>query len=65
MKFQLHEMILMDLDEMDSVLREFRNLNKQFSYLPNPVEFSKLKIGSMKVLGDVFESLIGAILIDN
>jgi dsRNA-specific ribonuclease len=33
--------------------------------MPSPAEFSKLKIGSLKILGDVFESLIGAILIDN
>lgn len=34
-------------------------------YLPSPLRFSKLKIGSLKILGDVFESLVGAILIDN
>lgn len=32
---------------------------------PNPLKFSKLKIGSLKILGDIFESLIGALLIDN
>lgn len=34
-------------------------------YLPSPLRFSKLKIGSLKILGDVFQSLVGAILIDN
>ena len=34
-------------------------------YLPTPLKFSKMKLGSLKVLGDIFESLIGAILIDN
>lgn len=45
-------------------MREFRRISKDMDTLPGPLKFSKLQIGSMKILGDVFESLIGAILID-
>ena len=65
LKFNLQDLILMDLDDIDNTLKEFRQINKNISYLPSPVEFSKLKIGSLKILGDAFESLVGAILIDN
>jgi endoribonuclease Dicer len=65
LRLGLHDVILMNLIDIDSTLKEFRFLNKSLKGLPSPLEFSKLKIGSLKVLGDVFESLIGAILIDN
>lgn len=46
-------------------MKEFRRISKEIENLPNPLKFSQLKIGSLKILGDIFESLIGAILIDN
>lgn len=55
----------MNLEDYDATLKEFRFLNKTLKGMPSPLDFSKLKIGSLKVLGDVFESLIGAIFIDN
>ena len=39
---------------MDTMIKEFRYLKQKLSRLPSPLEFSKLKIGSLKVLGDVF-----------
>lgn len=55
----------MNLEDYDATLKEFRFLSKTLKGMPSPLDFSKLKIGSLKVLGDVFESLIGAIFIDN
>lgn len=65
LRLNLHELILMDLDDVDNTLKDFRYLNKSMKGMPSPADFAKLKIGSLKVLGDVFESLIGAVLIDN
>jgi endoribonuclease Dicer len=64
LRLNLHDLILMNLADIDNTLKEFRFLNKSLKGMPTPAEFAKLKIGSLKVLGDVFESLIGAILID-
>lgn len=36
LKFNLHDLILMDLDNVDSTLKEFRELNKSLNYLPSP-----------------------------
>lgn len=65
LRLNLHDIILMNLSDIDSTLKDFRLLDKSLKGMPTPIEFAKLKIGSLKVLGDVFESLIGAILIDN
>lgn len=54
LKFNLHDLILMDLADIDDTLKEFKQLSKNLSSLPSPIEFSKLKIGSLKILGDVF-----------
>ena len=36
LKFNLHDLILMDLDNVESTLKEFRELNKSLNYLPSP-----------------------------
>jgi dsRNA-specific ribonuclease len=33
-------------------------------YLPTPIQFSQYKFRAIKILGDVFESLVGAIYVD-
>lgn len=65
LKLSLHELILINLSDIDNTIKDFRLLSKSLKGMPTPHEFAKLQIGSLKVLGDVFESLIGAILIDN
>jgi hypothetical protein len=42
------------LDDIDNTLKDFRYLNKTMKGMPTPIDFAKLKIGSLKVLGDVF-----------
>ena len=55
----------MNIDDIDATMKEFRYLDKSLKGMPTPTDFAKLKIGSLKILGDVFESLVGAIFIDN
>lgn len=62
----MHELILMEHPENDKVMYEFEKINKNFGYyLSKPEELIKQRITSIKILGDVFEALVGAIFIDN
>ena len=47
-------------------MQDFNKIVKDFDYYLNkPEEIIKQKISSIKILGDVFEALVGAIFIDN
>ena len=62
----MHELILMEHPQNDKVMYEFEKILKHFNfYLQKPEELIKQKITSIKILGDVFEALVGAIFIDN
>lgn len=52
------------MDDLDDTIKDYRRISKEVEALPNARKFSNLKIGSLKVLGDIFESLVGAILMD-
>ena len=62
----MHELILMEHPENDKVMYEFDKIQKNYGYfLEKPEELVKQRITSVKILGDVFEALVGAIFIDN
>lgn len=62
----MHEIILMQHPENDKVMQDFKKIVDNFDfYLNKPEEIIKQKISSIKILGDVFEALVGAIFIDN
>ena len=61
----MHEFILMDIPNIDSTLKEFNRIKANFNlYMGNPQELLNLKVHALKLLGDVFEALVGAIFID-
>jgi dsRNA-specific ribonuclease len=65
-KFKLHELTLMDIPELDNLQREFTKLRSSFEdIVAHPEKLQAIQINEIKLLGDVFEGLIGAILIDN
>jgi dsRNA-specific ribonuclease len=64
-RYGMHELILMDYPENDKVMKEFQLiLNNYNHFLNNPEALIEAKVSSIKILGDVFESLVGAIFVD-
>jgi dsRNA-specific ribonuclease len=56
----------MDIPELDNLQREFAKLRSSFDeYIAHPEKLQTIQVNEIKLLGDVFEGLIGAILIDN
>lgn len=63
--YGMHELILMDYPENDKVMTQFQKIIDNYDkYLNNPETLLMAKINSIKILGDVFEALVGAIFID-
>lgn len=63
--YGMHELILMDYPENDKVMKEFQKIVDNFNtYLNNPEALMDAKVNSIKILGDVFEALVGAIFVD-
>lgn len=61
----MHELILMDIPNVDTTLKEFNRIKANFNlYMGNPQELMNMKVHAIKLLGDVFEGLVGAIFID-
>ena len=47
-------------------MREFEKVLSDFQkFLDHPEDLTRKKISSIKILGDVFEALVGAIFVDN
>ena len=66
LKYGMHELILMEHVDNDTAMRHFQKILKNFDFfLQQPEEITRQKISSIKILGDVFEALVGAIFIDN
>lgn len=64
-RYGIHELILMDFPENDKILREFEKILENYDhFLNNPEALMDSKFASIKILGDVFEALVGAIFID-
>ncbi len=56
----------MDIPELDNLQKEFARLRASFDgYIAHPEKLQQIQMNEIKLLGDVFEGLIGAILIDN
>ena len=65
LKYGMHELILMDHPDNDQVMKDFRKILNEFNrFLNNPAALIQSKIDSIKLLGDVFEALVGAIYLD-
>ena len=55
----------MDHPDNDQVMKEFRKIYHDFNkFLNSPAALIESRIDSIKLLGDVFEALVGAIYLD-
>lgn len=64
-RYGMHELILMDYPDNDKVMREFEKILENYNFfLNNPEALMDSNFASVKILGDVFEALVGAIFVD-
>jgi dsRNA-specific ribonuclease len=62
----MHHLILMDDPENEqAMMKEFEKIQANFNtFLNQPEALIEAKVNFIKILGDVFEALIGAIFVD-
>ena len=55
----------MEHPENDKVMKEFKQIERNFKQVvAHPEKLIEMRINSIKILGDVFEALVGAIFLD-